>query len=175
MDAAALAAARARCAASMQHMLAMRSLDCLPDNALTALLTALPAHNRARCAVLSKRWCILLRSPAAWRTIVIEERVSDAAVLTAILRRAQGQLQHLRFLLGSGYMYINPLCQYPDGYIVTAALRDAACVQLTELSFVPAALADADEPSAHTRLAHTRARERDLDSMTYSIRLLCGF
>jgi hypothetical protein len=162
MNAEALAAARARCAASRQRMLAVRSLEYLPDNLLTALLLLLPAHGRARCALLNKRWRTLARSPAAWRTIIIAEGAHDATTLTAILQLAGGGLQHLRFLFGSGRSYQRP--SFPAPAVVAAALQGAACAQLTELSFVPppAAVADADEPSAHTRLAPACA-QGDLD------------
>jgi hypothetical protein len=65
-------------------MLAVRSLDFLPDSLLTALLLLLPAHGRARCALLSKRWRNLVRSPAAWRTIIVAEGAHDAETVTAI-------------------------------------------------------------------------------------------
>jgi hypothetical protein len=47
---------------------------------------------------------------------------------------------------------------------VTEALQGVACAQLKELSFVPADAANADEPSAHTRLAPAHAGELNLDT-----------
>jgi hypothetical protein len=100
MNTAALTAARARCAASHAHMLKVRSLDyLLEDDAATELLQRLPAHSRARCALLGKRWRDLVRRPSTWRTIVIDKLVGDADTLAAILRLAGGELTCLRFLI----------------------------------------------------------------------------
>lgn len=145
-----LVAARERCAAALHRMLAVRSLDYLPDPLLTGVLLMLPAHERARCSLLSKRWRDLVRSPASWRTIFIDKRAHTEEQLTTILLMARGQLQCLRFVFVCGTDYWRLPETFPDGGVITAALRRANCALLTELSFViPPTAVTAEEAAAN--------------------------